>query len=128
VDFAPRVGDRKRLVARAVLSHCVEGVTEVQDPSSKGDLIAAETTRIALAVPTFVMGMDDLARVSEKGDVLQDPSARLRVLLHELQLGVGVVTEVHQHAGGHGQLPDVVQDKAIRELRITDVVRRDNGR
>jgi hypothetical protein len=60
-DLTEGLLDRERLSVRAVARHGIERIAEREDLRAKGNLFAGETTRVPLAVPTLVVGMDDLA-------------------------------------------------------------------
>ena len=85
-----------------------------------GMLLAGQARRVALAVVALVVVQhagDDLLDLL---DVLEDPGADLRVLLHLLELFGRQLAGLLQHGFGHADLADVVQQAG--HVDLLDVV------
>src|SRR5215218_10605609 len=104
---------------RAVARHCVERVGDREDPRAGRNLLATEAVRIAGAVPALVVAPDDAPALAvEERDALEHLLADHRVRLDEPPLGLVQRTRLSEDRVGHADLPDVVEEEAVRRARV----------
>ena len=84
----------------------------MDDAREYGDLVRVQAVRIALAVRTLVVQLDDRQVRREERHGAEDPRAGDRVLLDLLELFVGQRPGLAQHVVADSDLADVVQQRA----------------
>ena len=123
VQLGDRDLERQRLAVRAVGRHRVEGVAGGDDAGGDRDRLAGQAVGIAAAVPALVRGADDDADAGEQAaDLLQHPLALDGVGLHDRPLLVVERAGLVDDLVGHGDLADVVQQRAHLGLALRVLV------
>ena len=102
---------RERAMLRPLRGQRVEVIHHREDARAKRNLIALEPGRIALAIPSLVVAVDDRRHRIRERHRRDDLGAHLRMHLHPLELLGGQRTGLRQDVLGHRELADVVQQR-----------------
>src|SRR4051812_2699433 len=86
---------------------------DVEQPGPRVDLLAAETERITVPVPSLVVLDDDLARLLEVRKPREQPVAELRMTLHLLPVFGRQRRPLAQQGIGNADLAHVVEERAL---------------
>src|SRR6476469_2871198 len=127
-DLVDRVVERAAEPVRAVARDGVDRVGDGEDARPQRDLVRPEAGRVAAAVPALVVVEHDVERAVEERDRVEDPGARLGVAAHEGPLAVVERPRLLEHGVGDRELPDVVQQESVGELRVVGLVGRNSAR
>ena len=85
--------------------------------------MAGEAVGVPRPVPALVMGTHDAESLPlQQRDVTENLRAEDRVLLHQLAFGGRQWAALLQDPVGDGKLPDVVQEKSVRQARVVEQV------
>ncbi len=89
--------------------HRLKGIRDRQHPGQERYLLAPESRRVPLSVPSFVMVPDDGRDRPRERDRPQDVRPDERMMPHLTHLLVGQTTRLQQYLLADADLPDVVQ-------------------
>jgi hypothetical protein len=110
--IARRIGDRHCGAIGPVGGERVENIGGGYDTGFKGDLIALEALRIALAVEALVVCRGDGGEFAERRDPRQDRLAMSGVHFHDRAFVRIELARLVQDGIAHAQLADVVSSAA----------------
>ena len=82
-DLAPAGGDGLRRAIGPVGGHGIEGVGDGEYSRPQRNLLALQTPGIAAAVIAFLMGIHDIGRFVQEGNLAQHLVSQLGMLLHD---------------------------------------------
>src|SRR5437867_1981572 len=95
-----------------MFTHGVEAIGERKYASGDRYLVAAQAVRITAAIPALVVMSDDRHNRIRKSDPLENLGADDRVNFHLLELRGRESAWLVENVVGHGELADVVQQRA----------------
>src|SRR5215469_6620094 len=109
-NFLFGVGHRQRPSVRAIADHSVEGVGNGEYAGAKRNLLSAETAGIAGAVEEFLVGQNNLRRITKKRNAAQHVVADVAVRAHDLFFVIVQRARLAENGIGNGHLADVVEE------------------
>jgi hypothetical protein len=107
-----RVGSRARAAVGANRCDRVERIDDREDPRLERNARSREAGRIAAAVPALVVEEHPRQRLFRHSDRAQHPRAGARMPPHLRPLDVVQRAGLDEHRLGHGELADVVEQRA----------------
>ena len=119
-DLCPPFRGSPRFLVRASRGDHVEDIRDRHDPTRERDLVAGESSRVTLAVPTFVVVADGLRPVAEPVvERLHHRLARQRMLPQLLPFLVRRLARLVEDLRAHLQFPDVVeQGRPVEAIEV----------